>query len=218
MMSDDADFADDGPSLAALEKQARAETGIEEEDEDVDAAEAEVEVEAEPIQAATAQPSGQIGRDVAASRLQGIDREVMTVGKQLFEQGKIDGMPLGEYLGLIGCDDLAPGKCKLWYKGDGGSGGRWLYATAPAPKGPRKPGYPMTLAMGDDNNERVTVLVCSLLKSQDRDGTKIVFDKCNRIDMNGDKVVAAGALNEQELIGVLRDEDFGINPFDFEAV
>lgn len=142
---------------------------------------------------------------------------VLKTSRDRFVDGEIDGMPLGEFLSRIGCDILAPGKCKLWYKGDGGSGGRWLYVTAPDGTGEHRPGYPMTLAMGDDDDSKVTVLVCSLLKSQDRTGSAIIFDKCNRIEMDGETVVASGALSEQELIGVLRDENFSPTPFDFEA-
>jgi hypothetical protein len=214
------DEDDDAPSAAVIEKQGREQVGFSDEDEMIPASDAygsEASSKKPPVLPVVAQPPNKVlTAEESASMNVTLKNAAYAAEKEAFMNGEPGGMPIGEYIARIGCDNVPPGRSMLWFKGDGPDSGRWLFVIAPKQKGAAAPGYRVTLAFGREKAGDIQMEACALLVAQDRDGNRLTFDKCCLVRHDGAKFVPAGVVNEQELVGRVSDTEFGINPFSFD--
>lgn len=126
-------------------------------------------------------------------------------------------LPIGQYLGEIGCASFPPGQSALWFRGDGPDQGHWLYALATPQEGPAAPGYRIILTFGREKAGSIEMEGCVLLDAEDRHGNRVVFDKGCLVRHEGDAFVPASPINEAELVGRVSDIGFGSRPFHFAA-
>lgn len=126
-------------------------------------------------------------------------------------------MPMGQYLGQIGCMSFPPGQSVLWFRGDSPDQGRWLFAIASPKDGPASPGYRIILTYGREKAGSIKMEACILLRAEDRQGNRVVFDKGCLVRHEGGKFLPDGYLDEAEAVGRVSEMEFGPRPYHFAA-
>jgi len=211
---------EDAPTDAILEKQAQAEVGFTDEDEPGEFQQRLPEEEPARIAPLAEQSSekktlSQVEADAFRDQAR---NSVYAATREAMREDKPSHMALGEYLQEIGCENVAMGTSKLWYKGDGPDSGHWLFIIAVKPTGTTQvqPGYRVTLAFGREKAGQITMEACAFLEALDRNGDELRFEKCNAVKHDGAKFAPDGALSEFDTARRIMNMEFETTtPFSF---